>query len=100
MYDLTDFVAKHPGGADWIKWTKGLDITETYECHHVTTKPDAILPKYFVRKASKPRNFKTTMHEDGFFKTVKKRVSEKIGTLDHTKKSQCKVRIFARVEKF
>lgn len=90
LYDLTDFIKKHPGGENWLVWTKGCDITEAYECHHLTSKPDAILPKYFVRKAKSPRNFKFTMHENGFFKTLKRRVGEKLKTLDYSKSNQCK----------
>lgn len=27
LYDLNNFIDKHPGGASWIKLTKGQDIT-------------------------------------------------------------------------
>jgi len=90
LYDFTDFIKHHPGGPDWLSWTKGLDITEPFECHHISTKPDALLPKYFVRKATKPRNFKFTMHEDGFFKTLKRKVRDKLATLDKSKENTSK----------
>ena len=34
LYDLKDWGALHPGGADWLVWTKGMDITELFEIHH------------------------------------------------------------------
>lgn len=74
-------------------WTKGTDITEAYECHHYTLKPDQILPKYFVRKASKPRNFKFNFDENGFFMTLKRRIREKMETLDQSKGNTTKVRL-------
>lgn len=82
LYDFTDFIRLHPGGQDWLVLTKGIDITETFECHHITLRPETLLPKYFVRKAKQPRNFKLTMHDDGFFKTLKRKVREKLPTLD------------------
>lgn len=90
LYDFTNFIKHHPGGEDWLLWTQGLDITEAFECHHITLKPNALLPKYFVRKAKSPRNFKFTMHENGFFKTLKHRIREKLPTLDKSKKSTSK----------
>lgn len=82
LYDFTDFIRLHPGGQDWLLLTKGLDITETFEGHHITLRPEALLPKYFVRIAKHPRNFKLTMHDDGFYKTLKRKVREKLPTLD------------------
>jgi hypothetical protein len=31
LYDLETFVKMHPGGAEWIRLTKGTDITELFE---------------------------------------------------------------------
>ena len=33
VYDLTGF--KHPGGVMWMHLTKGTDITELFEIHHL-----------------------------------------------------------------
>ena len=33
LYDLSEF--KHPGGDQWIRLTKGTDITEAFEVAHV-----------------------------------------------------------------
>jgi len=35
LYDLSDFAARHPGGASWIECTRGTDITEPFESHHI-----------------------------------------------------------------
>lgn len=54
---------------------KGTDITEAYESHHLDIdKANRIAQKYHVRGASKKRNVKLTFDEDGFYKTLKRRV--------------------------
>ncbi|XP_071551820.1 cytochrome b5-related protein-like [Panulirus ornatus] len=74
LYDLTDFIQKHPGGRDWLLATRGTDITEVFESSHLTTLPHTLLPKYFVRNAHTPRNSPYTFHQDGFFKTFRRKV--------------------------
>lgn len=81
LYNLNGFIEKHPGGKDWLQLTKGTDITEAFESHHLTTKAEEILPKFFIGKASTPRNFPFTFHEKGFYKTLKKKISKKMETL-------------------
>lgn len=34
LYDLGAFVKLHPGGAEWLQITKGIDITELFEVYH------------------------------------------------------------------
>ncbi|XP_058451370.1 cytochrome b5-related protein-like [Malaya genurostris] len=82
LYDLTNFIDHHPGGADWLKLTKGTDITEAFESHHITTKAELLLAKYRIRAAREPRNVRLTFHEHGFYKTLKRRVREKWNDLD------------------
>jgi cytochrome b involved in lipid metabolism len=73
-YDFSSFAVKHPGnaradsfvamcpasacfgsvassgGKHWIELTKGLDITDLFEVHHLNLdKASAILPKYYVK---------------------------------------------------
>jgi cytochrome b involved in lipid metabolism len=69
-YDFSAFAAKHPGnytflstaiaavahltalsgGKHWVELTRGLDITDLFEVHHVNIeKATAILPKYYVQ---------------------------------------------------
>ncbi|CRL02330.1 CLUMA_CG015108, isoform A [Clunio marinus] len=82
LYDLTDFIIKHPGGKYWLEVTQGTDITEAFESHHLSTKPEKLLPKYFVREAKYPRNYFLTYDENGFYRTLKKRVEEKLKSID------------------
>lgn len=80
LYDLKEFIERHPGGSEWLKITKGVDITEQFETHHITDKAEKLLQNYFVRDAALPRNYKITFHPDGFYKTLKRRVASKITT--------------------
>ncbi|XP_063701277.1 cytochrome b5-related protein-like [Culicoides brevitarsis] len=86
LYDLTNFVDIHPGGEDWLKLTKGCDITEAFESHHISVKPEKLLQYYFVRNASKPRNSKLTFAEDGFYKTLKRRVAAKMPAVNKNRR--------------
>ncbi|CAG9773967.1 unnamed protein product [Ceutorhynchus assimilis] len=81
IYDLTDFVSKHPGGAEWLELSKGLDITEAFEVHHLTNRPAEVLKKYHVRMAKKKRNAPFTFKEDGFYKTLKREIMSVLPTL-------------------
>lgn len=76
LYNLEQFIHKHPGGADWIEITRGTDITEAFESSHVinVNKVEAILSKYYVKEANTPRNSPYTFKDDGFYKVLKRRV--------------------------
>lgn len=79
IYDLTDFVKKHPGGGDWITLTKGMDITELVESHHVyQDKLAPYLKKYRVKETTRPRNSKLTFHKDGFYVTMRNKVADRL----------------------
>jgi len=83
LYDLTGFENSHPGGKDWILLTKGTDITESFETSHVFGVPRALLKKFWVKKAEKPRTARFTFDEDGFYKKVQRRgaaILRKVGT--------------------
>lgn len=84
LYDFTDFVQRHPGGADWLEVSKGIDITEQFETHHITNMAEKILPKFYVRDAFLPRNYKTTFEPNGFYKTLQRRVANKLDFLDQS----------------
>jgi hypothetical protein len=60
-------------------------VTEAFEAHHLTSKASNVLEKFYVREASQPRNYKFTFNEDGFFKTLKRRVVKKLETVDAKK---------------
>jgi hypothetical protein len=77
LYDLSKFIKNHPGGSDWIEMTKGIDITEQFETHHITERAERLLQQFYVRNASQPRNYKITFDADGFYKTLKRRVANK-----------------------
>lgn len=91
IYDFTEFIDKHPGGPFWIRETKGTDITEAFEAHHLTSAPEKMISKYKVREAAKPRIYTLTLHEDGFYKTLKRRVIEKLKTTDKAPKRKSDV---------
>lgn len=75
LYDFTNF-KNHPGGYAFIDFTKNTDITEMFESSHVDIdKAKAYLSKYFVKKATRPRNSRSlTFHPDGFYCTLRSRV--------------------------
>lgn len=83
LYDLTDFIHRHPGGAEWLQTTKGVDITEQFEINHLKGKAEQILTKFYVRDAAKLRNYKITFDENGFYKTLKRKVVARIDSFDH-----------------
>nr|QKG32711.1 fads2a [Gecarcoidea lalandii] len=74
LYDLTEFIDKHPGGRTWLQVTKGTDITEAFESAHISERPEGLLQKYFVKDITTPRNSPYTFHENGFYKTLKRKV--------------------------
>ncbi|XP_026737248.1 cytochrome b5-related protein-like [Trichoplusia ni] len=78
IYDFTDFQNKHPGGEEWFELSKGTDITEAFESHHLNPVVEKMLDKYFIKKAKTPRNSPFTFKEDGFYKTIKRAVWEEL----------------------
>nr|CAD7201059.1 unnamed protein product [Timema douglasi] len=79
LYDLSGFVDKHPGGAEWLEITKGTDITEAFEAHHLNPSTEKHLKQLHVRRAKSQRNSPYTFREDGFYKTLKKKVRVVLG---------------------
>lgn len=94
LYDLNEFIQKHPGGAEWIELTQvlqpssfytceiidfqGTDITEAFETHHLTSIPEKLLQNLFIRRAKTPRNSPFTFKEGGFYKTMKRNIAKKL----------------------
>ncbi|KAK3852491.1 hypothetical protein Pcinc_040928 [Petrolisthes cinctipes] len=74
LYDLTHFADIHPGGKDWIRSTRGTDITELFECYHISDTPQTLLKRYYVKDITTPRNSPYTFNNDGFYKTFKRKV--------------------------
>ncbi|KAK2722214.1 cytochrome b5-related protein-like isoform X2 [Artemia franciscana] len=83
LYDLTNFVQRHPGGAYWLEVTRGTDVTEAFESHHLTDNAEMILKKYFVREIEEPRNSPYTFKSDGFYKVLKRRVAKELPTIPY-----------------
>ncbi|XP_013100183.1 cytochrome b5-related protein isoform X1 [Stomoxys calcitrans] len=88
IYDFTDFIHKHPGGSFWLQETKGTDITEVFEVHHFSSVPAKMIEKYKVADAAKPRIYTLTLNENGFYKTLKRRVVDKLKNLDYGPKQK------------
>ncbi|XP_046688709.1 cytochrome b5-related protein-like, partial [Homalodisca vitripennis] len=75
---LSSWVHSHPGGSQWLEITKGTDITEAFEAHHIGPLASKMLENFYVRPAKTPRNSAFTFHPDGFYRTLKFRVYEKL----------------------
>lgn len=84
LYDLINFIQRHPGGADWLELTQGTDITELFETHHVRGKAELLLSSFYIREAKMPRNYRITFCDDGFYKTLKKKVNDQLSVLNKT----------------
>ena len=70
---------------------QGTDITEAFESHHITPKAGDVLKNYYVREAVDPRNYFFTYDENGFYRTLKKRITEKLKTVDTNVTSKSKL---------
>lgn len=57
---------------------KGTDVTEAFESYHIYDKANKTLSNYYVRDASKQRNYKFTFAESGFYRTLKNRVAKQL----------------------
>ncbi|CAK1546131.1 unnamed protein product [Leptosia nina] len=84
LYDLEVFIDRHPGGREWLELSKGLDVTEAFEAHHLNPSTEKMLAKFYVRDAKTPRNSPFTFKEDGFYRSLKKRVWEDLKTIPKT----------------
>lgn len=70
---------------------QGTDITEAFESHHITPKAGELLKDFYVSDAVDPRNYFITHDKNGFYQTLKKRVAEKLKTIDHEKTQNSKL---------
>lgn len=92
LYDLSDFINKHPGGPDWLKMTEGHDITEAFFSHHLNTNIlESTLQKYRVKETLRPKNVKLTFEENGFYMTLKRKVAAKLPEIKKRTKIYSKV---------
>jgi fatty acid desaturase len=88
-YDLSKFVDTHPGGKEWIEYTKGTDCTDLFEVHHIDiNKANQLLDKYEVNhvKDSQPSEPRFTFDQGGLYyelrETVRKILGKNIGPTD------------------
>ncbi|KAL3272609.1 hypothetical protein HHI36_014077 [Cryptolaemus montrouzieri] len=91
LYDLDSFIKKHPGGPEWLRITKGTDITEAFETHHVKGVAEQLLSRYFVKEATTPRNSPFTFNQNGFYKTLKEKVAKELPNIPKHAVQQSKV---------
>lgn len=61
---------------------QGTDITEAFESHHISPRAGEMLENFYVSNATDPRNYFYTYEENGFYRTLKKRVASKLKTVD------------------
>lgn len=61
---------------------QGTDITEAFESHHLSKKPYELLNNFYVKEASEKRNYLLTFFKDGFYMTLKRKIIEKLETID------------------
>ncbi|XP_044760009.1 cytochrome b5-related protein-like [Coccinella septempunctata] len=78
VYDLDSFIKKHPGGPEWIAMTKGTDITEAFEAHHIKGVAEQLLSRYFVKEAATPRKSPFKFDDKGFYRTLKRRIANEL----------------------
>lgn len=94
LYDLTDFIGKHPGGKQWIEMTRGMDITESFESSHLNPSVYTLLAKYDRGPVAKPRNSPFTFEQTGFYLTLKRKAWELLKKLSPEEKQRGKKRVF------
>lgn len=91
-YDLAAFVAKHPGGRDALLLGRGTNCTELFASYHLTAHKQArLMARYEVpvdagdaKALELAGHSRFTFADDGFYKTVKRRVA------DHFRKKRIK----------
>eukprot|EP01124_Arcella_intermedia_P023327 TRINITY_DN3684_c0_g1_i4.p1 TRINITY_DN3684_c0_g1~~TRINITY_DN3684_c0_g1_i4.p1 ORF type:complete len:382 (-),score=74.95 TRINITY_DN3684_c0_g1_i4:279-1265(-) len=79
-YNLDGFIKLHPGGEDWLITTKGTDITEAFQSHHLDIHHvQEVLKNYEVDGLSDNEPSKFTFKKNDFYNILRKRIFEKIG---------------------
>jgi len=74
VYDVTEWVPRHPGGREMILLFAGRDCTEAMRAYHpFTEKPYAVLKKYHIGKLKGASELVRWRPDTGFYKTVRER---------------------------
>ena len=83
FYDLTSYVDLHPGGQVFLQATRGMDVTEAFEAHHIRSVADSVLSRYKVPSPWPTIRMNPLRHQFiGPWREIKQRVRaylEKIG---------------------
>eukprot|EP01110_Echinostelium_bisporum_P001126 TRINITY_DN12724_c0_g1_i1.p1 TRINITY_DN12724_c0_g1~~TRINITY_DN12724_c0_g1_i1.p1 ORF type:complete len:474 (+),score=177.29 TRINITY_DN12724_c0_g1_i1:106-1527(+) len=77
IYDVTEWIPKHPGGEDLLCLSAGRDCTNLFESYHLTNKPAAILEKYCIGSIKDHELPKYTV-KSNFYATLKQRIVKKL----------------------
>ncbi|CAG8471605.1 11250_t:CDS:10 [Paraglomus occultum] len=75
VYDITNFINRHPGGEDILLMVAGKDATQIFETYHELGKVDLTLKKYYIG-ALISNELPVFPDQSDFHKTVKKRVED------------------------
>ncbi|CAG8489278.1 9106_t:CDS:2 [Funneliformis mosseae] len=75
VYDITNFIKRHPGGEDILLFAAGRDATQAFETYHELGKPDLVLKKYFIGTLIS-NELPVFLEPTEFHRTLKKRVED------------------------
>lgn len=76
VYDITEWVDRHPGGREHLLLAAGRDCTDLFKSYHpFTDKPEAILEKFRVGSI-KETEFPRFKPDTGFYREASARVNE------------------------
>lgn len=80
LYDLSGFLDKHPGGREWLEFTRGTDCSAEFETHHLDEeKVEKYLKTYYVGPCPNAARVKSyTFEPNGFYKTLKRAVFKEL----------------------
>ena len=71
VYDITEWLDRHPGGRDILLMSAGRDVTDLMTSYHpFTDKPAAILAKYAIGQVS-TTEFPQYQRDSGFYAEVR-----------------------------
>ena len=76
VYNIVVIKVSFSSGKYWLETLQGTDITEAFETHHYNPMVVKMLPKFYVRDAKIERNSPYTFNENGFYKTLKRKVQK------------------------
>jgi len=76
VYDITDWLDRHPGGRDILLLSAGRDVTDLLVSYHpFSDKPQQVLAKYEIGEVS-TTEFPQYERDSGFYADLRKEVGE------------------------